>query len=30
MIVAIVTFTLPQPATLAEITRTFQGTADLS
>jgi len=27
MIVAIVTFKLPQPATLAEITRTFQGTA---
>ena len=27
MIVAIVTFQLPQPATLAEITKTFQGTA---
>ena len=27
MIVAIVTFTLPQQATLAEITKTFQGTA---
>jgi hypothetical protein len=27
MIVAIVTFSLPQPATLAEITKTFQGTA---
>ena len=27
MIVAIVTFTLPQPATLAEITKTFEGTA---
>ena len=27
MIVTIVTFHLPQPATLAEITRTFQGTA---
>ena len=27
MIVAIVTFQLPQPTTLAEITRTFQGTA---
>jgi hypothetical protein len=27
MIVAIVTFQLPQPATLAEITKTFQSTA---
>lgn len=27
MIVAIVTFQLPQPSTLAEITKTFQGTA---
>jgi len=27
MIVTIVTFTLPQPTTLAEITKTFQGTA---
>ena len=27
MIVAIVTFTLPQKTTLAEITKTFQGTA---
>ena len=27
MIVTIVTFNLPQPATLAEITKTFQGTA---
>ena len=27
MIVAIVTFNLPQPATLHEITKTFQGTA---
>jgi len=27
MIVAIVTFQLPQPTTLAEITKTFQGTA---
>jgi hypothetical protein len=27
MIVTIVTFQLPQPATLAEITKTFQGTA---
>jgi len=27
MIVAIVTFTLPQQTTLAEITKTFQGTA---
>jgi hypothetical protein len=27
MIVAIVTFQLPQPATLAEITETFRGTA---
>ena len=27
MIVAIVTFRLPQPTTLAEITKTFQGTA---
>ena len=27
MIVTIVTFNLPQPTTLAEITKTFQGTA---
>ena len=27
MIVTIVTFTLPQQTTLAEITKTFQGTA---